>query len=108
MECCAEHALDGMVNVTKNGTFANAEEYMRRKVDPHHSEEEAVVSISPSGTKWKTVHPAANASAPSDGSGDSHKRLRHSDVESKAEGLTMPVTDMLKYSSVKSEVLLSL
>ena len=81
---------------------------MRRKVDPHHSEEEAVVSISPSGTKWKSVHPAANASAPSDGSGDFHKRPRHSDVASKVEGLTMPATDMLKYSSVTSEVLLSL
>ncbi|CAN0309166.1 unnamed protein product [Ascophyllum nodosum] len=103
MEYCAQRAPGGMVNVTKNGTFANAEEYMRRKVDSHHSEEEAVVS-----TKWKTVHPAANASAPSDGSGDSHKRPRHSDVESKAEGLTMAVTDMLKCSSVKSEVLLSL
>ena len=108
MEYCAQHPLDRMVNVAKNGTFVNAEEYMRRKVDPHRSEEEVVVSISLSGTKWKSVHPAANASAPSDGSGDSHKRPRHSDVKSKAERMTMPATDMLKYSSVKSEVLLSL
>ena len=50
MEYCAQHAPGGMVNVTKNGTFANAEEYMRRKVDPHHSEEEVVVNICPSGT----------------------------------------------------------
>ena len=95
MEYCVQRAPGGMVNVTKNGTFANVEECMRRKVDPHHFEKEAVVS-----TKWK--------SAPSDGSGDSHKRPRHSDVESKAEGLTMLVTDTLNYSSVKSEVLLSL
>ena len=52
MEYCAQHAPGGMVNVTKNGTFANVEEYIiRRKVDPHHFEEEAVVNISPSGTK---------------------------------------------------------
>ena len=81
---------------------------MRRKVGPHHSEEGADVNTSSSGTKWKTIYPAANASAPLDGSGDSHQRQRHSDVESKAKGLNAPATDMLKYSSVKSEVLLSL
>ena len=80
IEYCAQHALDGMVNVTKNGTFANVEEYMRRKVDSNHFEEEAVVNISPSGTEWKAVYPAANASAPSDSSGDAHKRPRHSDI----------------------------
>ena len=76
------------------------------------------LNVSPSGVKTKAVHPSASASAHSDGSGDSHKRAQHQDVESRAsldtargstaEGLTMPVTDMIKCASVKTEVLLSL
>ena len=105
---CSRHARN----------VAKAEEYMGGKARSHHSEEETVVNVSPSGVKRKAVHPSASASAPSDGSGDSHKRAQHRDVESRAsldtargstaEGLTMPVTDMIKSSSVKAEVLLSL
>ena len=117
-EYCAQHALNGMVNVysrqdrvkgcgkkpsfdvanTRTAEYCaqharlkcDVEGYGEGEVDPHNSGKDIIGNMLPNGAKHQTVHPPATTSPQSEGGQGSRKRVRHPEFTSTASMRQIP------------------